>query len=93
MKCSNFDSMKQADVSIKLDKSISQIVIQSMQPELDQIGSRTKVRLIETDDGITLSFDANDISSLRAALNSYLRWLDCIIATTNEFGPGKDNKE
>lgn len=84
--------MKKVDVSIKLEKSIGQIVIRSLQPELDTIGSRTKIKLIETDNGIKLSFDANDISSLRAALNSYLRWLDCIITTTNEFGPGRDNE-
>ena len=84
--------MKKVDVSIKLEKSIGQIVIQSLQPELDTIGSRTEVKLIETDHGITLSFDAQDVSSLRAALNSYLRWLDCIITTTNKFGQGSEDE-
>lgn len=81
--------MKKVDISIELDNASRQIVVQSLMPELTHPGPRTNVKLSETDSGILLSFAADDTSSLRAALNSHLRWLNCIITTANTF---KQNK-
>lgn len=46
----------------------------SLRPEATRPLPRTKVRIKADDSGLTLEVEARDISALRAALNSYLRW-------------------
>jgi KEOPS complex subunit Pcc1 len=89
----NHDKMKRVDISIELEENIRKILIQSLRPELEDQGARTQVEIIETENGIKLAIDANDISSLRAALNSYLRWVDCIISTAKEFNTENHNQQ
>ena len=79
--------MKQANITIELIPPLRKIVSQSLSPELGRTMPRTQVNLLETDSGITLTINAEDTSALRAALNSYLRWLNCIISTANTFDP------
>ncbi len=79
--------MKQANITIELIPPLRKIVSQSLSPELGRTMPRTQVNLLETDSGITLTINAEDTSALRAELNSYLRWLNCIISTANTFDP------
>lgn len=79
--------MKKVEISIDLDDRLRSIVAQALTPELVKTGLRTQCTLSETDAGIILSFDAEDTSALRAAINSYLRLVDCIISTANTFEP------
>jgi len=56
-----------------------EIVLGALQPETrapPSFRSRVKVEGVGTT--LTLSFEASDISALRAALNSYLRWVNLI---------------
>lgn len=77
--------MKKVNISFELDKSARKIVYLSLLPELGRTVPRTDVGVSETDSGITLSIDAEDSNALRAALNSYLRWINSIITTVNAF--------
>ena len=80
--------MKKVDISIDLDDRLRGIVVQAITPELKTMGPRTQCKLSETDNGIILSFTANDTSALRAVINSHLRWINCIISTAETFEPG-----
>ncbi len=56
-----------------------EVVLCALQPETrtpPSFRSRVKVEGVGT--VLTLSFEASDISALRAALNSYLRWINLI---------------
>ena len=77
--------MKNVSISFELDKSARKIVYLSLLPELGRTVPRTDVNVSETDSGITLSIDAEDSNALRAALNSYLRWINSIITTVDTF--------
>ncbi len=56
-----------------------EIVLSALQPETrtpPSFRSRVKVEGVGTT--LTLSFEASDTSALRAAVNSYLRWINLI---------------
>jgi KEOPS complex subunit Pcc1 len=56
-------------------------LVDALQPEIQrQIGVRSKVSLNVEDLTLVLSVEATDTVALRAALNSYLRWIN---STTN----------
>jgi len=78
--------MKQVNITLELDPIQKKIVLQSLFPELDRAVPRTVVKLKETEVGLIFTINADDTSALRAALNSYLRWINCIISTTDTFG-------
>jgi len=80
--------MKKVEISIDLDNRLRSIVVQALAPELKTTGLRTQCKLSETDNGIILSFIAEDTSALRAVINSHLRWINCIISTAETFEPG-----
>lgn len=44
-------------------------------PEVGREIPRTRVRMEREDDDIVLHMEAADLGALRAALNSYLRWI------------------
>ena len=79
--------MKEVTISADLEEGAARIVLESLLPELDRSVSRTQVDLVKSDTGVILKISAEDTSALRAAINSYLRWLDCIISTITTFNP------
>jgi tRNA threonylcarbamoyladenosine modification (KEOPS) complex Pcc1 subunit len=55
------------------------IVLSALQPETKTPPSfRSKVKVEGAGTTLTLSFEASDTSALRAALNSYLRWINVV---------------
>ncbi|MFB0543689.1 MAG: KEOPS complex subunit Pcc1, partial [Candidatus Bathyarchaeia archaeon] len=64
---------------------IGQIIAEALRPELENPSSdRSKVELVVKEEGkIALNITATDTSALRAALNSYLRWIAAIAKTLN----------
>jgi len=77
--------MKKVEITIELDPATQEIVLQSLLPEVGRTVPRTQVNISETHAGILISIEAKDTNALRGALNSYLRWLDCIISITSKF--------
>jgi len=68
-------------IDIKLNKRAIDILLISLEPESKTPSSeRSTVKLSRTEDGIKLIVVANDTSALRAALNSYLRWIQGILS-------------
>jgi len=61
----NFSSEKQLKV-----------VLEALKPETRTPPTRrSKVKIMSEGNSLTLSFEATDTSALRAAINSYLRWI------------------
>ncbi len=50
-------------------------VLGALSPEVGREIPRTKVDLVPTGGEIVLKVEASDLGALRAALNSYLRWI------------------
>ncbi len=61
----NFDSIEEA-----------RIVAESLKPEIKHKIPKTNVEVDLSKKTFTLKIEAKDISSLRAACNSYLRWIN-----------------
>ncbi len=78
---------KQAEVKIQLDPQIIDNIIKSLNPELRRKNLRTEIELSSspTKDELKLVVKADDVNALRAALNSYLRWIKCIIEINREL--------
>jgi len=56
-----------------------EIVLGALQPETKTPASfRSRVKVESVGTTLTLSFEASDISALRAAVNSYLRWVNLV---------------
>jgi len=61
----DFDSTKEAKV-----------IAESIQPEIIHKIPKINVDVSISEKTFSLSLEAKDVSSLRAACNSYLRWID-----------------
>ena len=85
---------KQAELKIQTTQKMAEIIIKSLSPELNRRSFRAKVelKLGPTGDELNLIIKAQDVNALRAALNSYLRWINCIIELDRELvGKGEEN--
>ena len=60
-----FDSIKEAKV-----------IAESLNPEIKHKIPKTNVNVFSSEKTFSLSIEAKDVSSLRAACNSYLRWIN-----------------
>ena len=68
--------MKSAEFIFVLDSSEEAgVVAKSIDPEIKHKIPKTKVEINSKGEKIFLKIKADDISSLRAACNSYLRWI------------------
>ncbi len=61
--------------TLRLESPHAKTVLRSLAPEVGREIPRTRVELLSEDEAVILKIDAADISALRAALNSYLRWM------------------
>jgi len=79
----NFSSEKQLKV-----------VLEALKPETRTPSTRrSKVQIMSEGNSLTLSFEATDTSALRAAINSYLRWIHltkAILESVNELKTTKN---
>jgi tRNA threonylcarbamoyladenosine modification (KEOPS) complex Pcc1 subunit len=64
----NFDTAEEA-----------KIIAESLDPEIKHTIPKTNVEVSLSDKKFILKIEANDVSSLRAACNSYLRWINTAI--------------
>jgi KEOPS complex subunit Pcc1 len=70
--------------TIFINKShTTDVVAQALHPETVREISRTQVVIEEDDSSYKININARDTSSLRAALNSYLRWMKVTEDTYN----------
>jgi len=68
-----------AQAIIRLDFSSEKqlkVVLEALKPETRSPATRrSKVQMESEGNSLTLNFKASDTSALRAAINSYLRWI------------------
>ncbi len=77
--------MKTAVITLEKKGKITHVVASSLLPETDRKIPRTKVQVNENGNALSLVISAKDTSALRAAINSYLRWISVGIETYNEI--------
>ena len=72
--------MIHAEVSIRLPPEVAAIVEESLIPEAEHpISQRSDVEIKAEDGGIIITMEASDVTALRAAFTSYVRWVDAIL--------------
>lgn len=65
----NFDSQEEA-----------QVIAESLHPEIDNKIPKTDVKISVDKNICSLFIESKDVSSLRAACNSYLRWINTALS-------------
>jgi tRNA threonylcarbamoyladenosine modification (KEOPS) complex Pcc1 subunit len=63
----------------------SNILLKSLEPEVDAPTSRTKASLTQEGNILTLQIEAEDTVALRSAVNAYLRWSNSILNILQEI--------
>ncbi|MDH7517180.1 MAG: KEOPS complex subunit Pcc1 [Candidatus Thermoplasmatota archaeon] len=73
--------MKKASFEFVFDsEKEAEIVLESLNPEVKNKIPKTNVKISIFQKKLFLEIESNDISSLRAACNSYLRWINTALA-------------
>jgi len=73
-------SQAEAKIHIDTPSDVVHIIISSLQPELESgISDRSKIVIEASETGITVDVVADDMVALRAAVNSYLYWIQGIM--------------
>ena len=66
-----------AKIIISMDSAFdARIVVESISPEIKNKIPNTKINLYVSNEKIFLDIISKNLSSLRAACNSYLRWIN-----------------
>ena len=69
-----------AEIGIEVPEGLVNILLGALLPEAERPSSaRSKVSMEAEGRHLNMRIRASDISALRAALNSYLRWADAIL--------------
>jgi KEOPS complex subunit Pcc1 len=61
---------------LRVRSPFASTILTSISPEAGREIPRTKVKTGLEGDEVVLRMEATDLAALRAALNSYLRWMD-----------------
>lgn len=62
----------------------AEVVHGALSPELGEKIPRTRISVTREGDEVIVSIEADDHNSLRAALNSYIRWMNVAEETAKE---------
>jgi len=80
----------EAEVTVRGREGFIRILESSLRPEVERPSStRTRASLKAEGSVLKLEIIASDITALRAALNSYLRWVQSINEVIEKTRPGK----
>ena len=72
---------KNASFRFSFDSSSEAVLIaKSLSPEIQQKIPKTTVKITLSNNTLLLDIWSNDLSSLRAACNSYLRWINTALS-------------
>jgi tRNA threonylcarbamoyladenosine modification (KEOPS) complex Pcc1 subunit len=71
-----------AKCEFELPESTGANLEKALAPELANEGERVTVDINLRERGFELEVRSSDIKGLRAALNSYLRWIECSLKVT-----------
>jgi tRNA threonylcarbamoyladenosine modification (KEOPS) complex Pcc1 subunit len=73
--------MKKAVIALPRDDMPAGVIAQSLAPETARTIPRTNVEIREGPETMCIEIAADDINALRAAVNSYLRWITVSMET------------
>ena len=62
----------------------AEVIAGSLSPELDEKIPRTSISVERSGDELSVKIEAEDQNALRAALNSYIRWMNVAEETAKE---------
>ena len=65
--------MRRATIEIRCDETA--LLKESLAPETERAIPRTAVTVMDIGDVLQIDIEASDVNALRAAINSYLRWV------------------
>lgn len=74
--------MHEIELNIQLDDA--ELIAKSLRPESCRDVSRTSVHIECRENELCLKIKGEDINALRAAINSYLRWIKCCTDVVEE---------
>jgi tRNA threonylcarbamoyladenosine modification (KEOPS) complex Pcc1 subunit len=78
----------EAKITIEASRDVVDIIISSLKPELERgLSDRSNVSLEASDDGVVVKVTAEDMVALRAAVNSYLYWIQGIMDIGSRVQP------
>lgn len=64
-------------ISIPMKVRTSEVIARALRVEADSLSSkRVKVNIEASGCALKLEVDANDLTAMRASINSFLRWID-----------------
>jgi tRNA threonylcarbamoyladenosine modification (KEOPS) complex Pcc1 subunit len=67
-------------INLECNKELLKIIQKSLLPEIEQpTSNRATIKILNEKEKISILINASDLSALRAAINSYLRWINAII--------------
>jgi len=76
-----------AEVRVDVPEGVSGLIGESLAPEVERPTSeRSKVMVSEVEGQVVISLEASDVVALRAAINSYLRWVGAILDVVDAGG-------
>ena len=82
-----YAGMLVATVHVDVPEGISGIVDESLAPEVERPTSERSNVTVSAEKGkVIISIEASDVVALRAAINSYLRWVVSILDVVEAVG-------
>jgi tRNA threonylcarbamoyladenosine modification (KEOPS) complex Pcc1 subunit len=76
--------MKSIKISLKLETSKdADVITKSLSPEIKKPIPNTKVEMNVQKNNVTLIIKSNQINTLRAASNSFMRWIQTALSVSN----------
>ena len=76
-----------AIVHVDVPEGISGIIDESLAPEIERPTSERSSVTVSAEKGkVIISIEASDVVALRAAINSYLRWVGAILDVVETVG-------
>jgi len=76
--------MMSSSAELSLETAHAKVVSGALSPELTERIPRTKVMVESDERHVVVKIEADDHNSLRAALNSYIRWMSVAEETAKE---------
>lgn len=76
-----------AEVRVDVPVGVAGLIGESLSPEVEWSSSgRSSVGVVVEEGRVVISVVASDVVALRAALNSYLRWVGAILDVVDAVG-------
>ena len=76
-----------ASIQLSVPEGLSELIQESLSPEVEHsISERSNVVITSKNCDVSIFIEALDIVALRAAINSYLRWINTILDIVKTVG-------